>query len=101
MKTSPRYHILTAIVVLLFSLLFVGCASIPSLTGTGIERTWKTPVFTDSITAQRVEKVTTEDGTVIRRATGYRHDTTVAGWGRTVTAEEAEFAVKKEDGGGN
>ena len=75
-------------------LLTTGCSSIPNATGKEINRSWKTPFFSDTVSSDAVAKVTNEEGTVTRRAINYKHDTTVLGWGRTLTAKEIEFEIK-------
>lgn len=76
---------------------FTGCAQIPNMEGEGITRGWKTPFFSDTISTEKIQKKILEDGTVVREAEKYSHDTTVlGGWGRTVTAEKVRFEVKED-----
>ena len=72
-----------------------GCQQIPNLEGEGISRSWKTPFFSDTISVSEIKKSTGEDGTVYRSAQGYKHDTNVLGWGRTVTGERVQFEIKR------
>jgi hypothetical protein len=73
-----------------------GCSTVPKIEGEGIKRSWKTPFFTDVVSSDSYKKITLEDGTVVREAVNYNHDTTVLGWGREVSATKAVFEVKEK-----
>lgn len=75
-------------------LTLTGCQQMPRLEGEGISRTMKGPGFSDTISADTAGKATAENGTVRRDVTGYKHDTTILGWGRTLTADKASFDIK-------
>ncbi len=88
----------TRLILLAAALLaLTGCAITPQYNAKEVHRTMTYPlVFTDTVDAVGIEKVTNPDGSVTRRAETLTHSTTAGGFTRTSVYKGAEITTKEE-----
>lgn len=84
------------LILLLIPLALAGCANLAGYKAEEVHHTVTFPlVFTDSIDAVGITKVTAADGTVTRKAETLTHTTVISGFTRTAVYKGAEIKESK------
>ena len=74
-----------------------GCSTIPRYAAEEVHQTIAAPGFSSEIHATGIEKMTLDDGTVVRKADSLTHTTTILGFSRTANYKGAELETIDDD----
>lgn len=95
---NPRSHrIAIAAACLAAMLSLAGCVNIDAASASSVRQTMSYPlVFTQTVNAEGIDKQTSPDGKVVRKAKRVTHDLTILGFSRSAQYDDVKLTSKKE-----